>query len=30
MPFVLRVPEPEFRVDELGDSSVNIRFDMAC
>jgi small-conductance mechanosensitive channel len=24
MPFVLRIPEPEFRVDELGDSSVNI------
>jgi small-conductance mechanosensitive channel len=24
MPFVLRVPEPEFRVDKLGDSSVNI------
>ena len=24
MPFVLRVPEPEFRVEELGDSSVNI------
>ena len=24
MPFVLRVPEPEFRVVELGDSSVNI------
>lgn len=25
MPFVLLVPEPEFRVEELGDSSVNIR-----
>ena len=25
MPFVLRVPEPEFRIDELGDSSVNIQ-----
>ncbi len=25
MPFVLRVPEPEFRVVELGDSSVNIQ-----
>ncbi len=25
MPFVLRVPEPEFRVEELGDSSVNIQ-----
>lgn len=24
MPFVLRVPEPEFRINELGDSSVNI------
>ena len=24
MPFVLRVPEPEFRIQELGDSSVNI------
>ena len=24
MPFVLRLPEPEFRVVELGDSSVNI------
>ena len=24
MPFVLRIPEPEFRVEELGDSSVNI------
>ena len=24
MPFVLRVPAPEFRVEELGDSSVNI------
>ena len=25
MPFVLVVPEPEFRVEELGDSSVNIQ-----
>ena len=25
MPFVLLVPEPEFRVEELGDSSVNIQ-----
>ena len=25
MPFVLRVPEPEFRVEELSDSSVNIQ-----
>ena len=25
MPFVLRVPEPEFRVEELGDSSVNVQ-----
>ena len=25
MPFVLRVPEPEFRVEELGDSSVNLQ-----
>ena len=25
MPFVLHVPEPEFRVEELGDSSVNIQ-----
>ena len=25
MPFILRVPEPEFRVEELGDSSVNIQ-----
>ena len=25
MPFVLAVPEPEFRVEELGDSGVNIR-----
>ena len=25
MSFVLRVPEPEFRVEELGDSSVNIQ-----
>ena len=25
MPFILRIPEPEFRVEELGDSSVNIR-----
>ena len=25
MPFVLKVPEPEFRVEELGDSSVNIQ-----
>jgi len=25
MPYVLRVPEPEFRVEELGDSSVNIQ-----
>ncbi len=25
MPFVLRVPEPEFWVNELGDSSVNIQ-----
>ena len=25
MPFVLRIPEPEFRVEELGDSSVNIQ-----
>ena len=25
MPFVLMVPEPEFRVEELGDSSVNIQ-----
>ncbi len=25
MQFVLRVPEPEFRVEELGDSSVNIQ-----
>lgn len=25
MPFVLMVPEPEFRVEELGDSSINIR-----
>ena len=24
MPFILRIPEPEFRVEELGDSSVNI------
>ena len=24
MPFVLQVPEPEFRTEELGDSSVNI------
>jgi small-conductance mechanosensitive channel len=24
MPYVLRIPEPEFRVEELGDSSVNI------
>ena len=25
MPFVLRTPEPDFRVEELGDSSVNIQ-----
>jgi small-conductance mechanosensitive channel len=25
MPFVLQMPEPEFRVEELGDSSVNIQ-----
>ncbi len=25
MPFVLVVPEPEFRVEELGDSSINIQ-----
>jgi small-conductance mechanosensitive channel len=25
MPFVLHIPEPEFRVEELGDSSVNIQ-----
>ena len=25
MPFVLLVPEPEFRIEELGDSSVNIQ-----
>jgi len=25
MPFILHVPEPEFRVEELGDSSVNIQ-----
>ena len=25
MPFVLRIPEPEFRIEELGDSSVNIQ-----
>ncbi len=25
MPFVLRTPEPEFRVEDLGDSSVNIQ-----
>ena len=25
LPFVLRIPEPEFRVEELGDSSVNIQ-----
>jgi len=25
MPYVLRTPEPEFRVEELGDSSVNIQ-----
>ncbi|WP_428324054.1 mechanosensitive ion channel family protein [Nitrosopumilus sp.] len=25
MPFILLVPEPEFRVEELGDSSVNIQ-----
>ena len=25
MPFVLRTPEPEFRVEELGDSSVSIQ-----
>ena len=25
MPYVLRIPEPEFRVEELGDSSVNIQ-----
>lgn len=25
MPFILRIPEPEFRVEELGDSSVNIQ-----
>ena len=25
MPFILRIPEPEFRVEELGDSSVNIK-----
>ena len=25
MPFILRVPEPEFRIEELGDSSVNIQ-----
>ena len=25
MPFVLRIPEPEFRVEELGESSVNIQ-----
>ncbi|WP_428327056.1 mechanosensitive ion channel family protein [Nitrosopumilus sp.] len=25
MPFVLKVPEPEFRIEELGDSSVNIQ-----
>jgi small-conductance mechanosensitive channel len=25
MPFVLHVPEPEFRVEELGDSSINIQ-----
>ena len=24
MPFVLQIPEPEFRIEELGDSSVNI------
>ena len=25
MPFILSIPEPEFRVEELGDSSVNIQ-----
>jgi small-conductance mechanosensitive channel len=25
MPYVLQIPEPEFRVEELGDSSVNIQ-----
>ena len=25
MPYVLRIPEPEFRVEELGDSSVSIQ-----
>lgn len=25
MPFVLLIPEPEFRIEELGDSSVNIQ-----
>ncbi len=25
MPFVLQIPEPEFRVEKLGDSSVNIQ-----
>jgi len=25
LPFVLKIPEPEFRVEELGDSSVNIQ-----
>ena len=25
MPYVLRIPEPEFRIEELGDSSVNIQ-----
>ncbi len=25
MPFVLRIPEPEFRVEELGDSGVNVQ-----
>ena len=24
MPFVLQIPEPEFRIEALGDSSVNI------
>ncbi|MFQ5782596.1 MAG: mechanosensitive ion channel family protein [Nitrosopumilus sp.] len=25
MPFILQIPEPEFRVEELGDSSINIQ-----
>lgn len=24
MPFILQIPEPDFRTEELGDSSVNI------